>query len=113
MLCQSVYNLCLPRFLTSPLHYYLGFLPVLYTWFNKRRTAPVFLSSDSEQDDHPQTKSASPSQQLRGWKLLLLWFPAACDLTGTTVRNLFPIRPSPYQPSSFIASYEPRPMLIL
>jgi hypothetical protein len=23
---------------------------------------------------------------LRGWAVLLLWLPAACDLTGTTVR---------------------------
>jgi len=27
-------------------------------------------------------------QQLEGWKVLLLWIPAACDLTGTTLMNV-------------------------
>ncbi|KAG9318528.1 hypothetical protein JVU11DRAFT_619 [Chiua virens] len=66
------------------------FLPVLYTWFNTRRSnAPVFLPSESdEQDEQLQAKPVPHSQELRGWKLLLLWFPAACDLAGTTLMNV-------------------------
>ncbi|KAI6028447.1 hypothetical protein F5J12DRAFT_805453 [Pisolithus orientalis] len=48
-----------------------GFLPVLYTWFRSR-----------------YHKSAASEDELKGWKLLLLWFPAACDLTGTTLMNI-------------------------
>jgi drug/metabolite transporter (DMT)-like permease len=46
----------------------------------KHKSAPVQLP-DSE-DLQPLKPAA---QQLRGWKILLLWLPAACDLTGTTV----------------------------
>ncbi|OJA21119.1 hypothetical protein AZE42_08292 [Rhizopogon vesiculosus] len=67
----------------------LCFLPVAYTWLRARqRTAPVFLPSDLEEDVHPSTKLEEHSQELRGWKILLLWFPAACDLTGTTLMNV-------------------------
>ncbi|KIJ69344.1 hypothetical protein HYDPIDRAFT_123716 [Hydnomerulius pinastri MD-312] len=66
----------------------LCFLPVLYTWLSARRqAAPVFLPSDPDEDEHAPTKPTA-SQELRGWKLLLLWFPAACDLTGTTLMNV-------------------------
>ncbi|KAH0830610.1 hypothetical protein J3R83DRAFT_2065 [Lanmaoa asiatica] len=65
------------------------FLPVLYTWLTTRHNpAPVFLPSESDQDEQLPAKSAPPSQDLRGWKLLLLWFPAVCDLTGTTLMNV-------------------------
>jgi hypothetical protein len=58
----------------------LGFLPVAIAWLRmKHKSAPVQLP-DSE--DLPLKPAA---QQLRGWKILLLWLPAACDLTGTTV----------------------------
>lgn len=77
-----------PRFSLVRFAFILGFLPVLYTWLSTRRNpAPVFLPSEPDQDEQLQAKLAPPSQELRGWKLLLLWFPAACDLTGTTVRN--------------------------
>jgi len=67
----------------------LCFLPVLYTWLSTRRNpAPVFLPSEPDQDEQLQAKPAPPSQELRGWKLLLLWFPAVCDLTGTTLMNV-------------------------
>lgn len=69
---------------------FLGFLPVAYTWLRARqRTAPVFLPADLEEEVHPSTKLEEHCQELRGWKILLLWFPAACDLTGTTVRRSF------------------------
>ncbi|KAF8559623.1 hypothetical protein OG21DRAFT_1430574 [Imleria badia] len=66
----------------------LCFLPVLYTWLSTRRNpVPVFLPSEPDQDEQLQAK-LTPPQELRGWKLLLLWFPAACDLTGTTLMNV-------------------------
>ncbi|KAH7912142.1 hypothetical protein BJ138DRAFT_1061692 [Hygrophoropsis aurantiaca] len=67
----------------------LCFLPVIYTWIRtQRKAAPVFLPSDSDEDDHAPSKSAVSSQELRGWKILLFWFPAVCDLTGTTLMNV-------------------------
>jgi len=67
----------------------LGFLPVLYTWLTTRRNpSPVFLPSESDEDERLQTKPVPSSKELRGWKLLLLWFPAVCDLTGTTLMNV-------------------------
>ncbi|KAG6876660.1 hypothetical protein C0992_012158 [Termitomyces sp. T32_za158] len=63
----------------------LCFLPVLYTWVATHRQAPVHLPPDSEQDPHVAIKLGTSSQTLSGWKVLLLWIPAICDLTGTTV----------------------------
>ncbi|KAF5365781.1 hypothetical protein D9758_003181 [Tetrapyrgos nigripes] len=58
------------------------FLPVIYTWLRARQSSHIQLASeDSEQD-----KIAL--RPLDGWKLLLLWIPAACDLTGTTLMNI-------------------------
>ncbi|KAI6166970.1 hypothetical protein EDD17DRAFT_1850075 [Pisolithus thermaeus] len=66
------------------------FLPVLYTWLRSRyQSSPVFLPSDLDDNEPTSSKSVAPEDELRGWKLLLLWFPAACDLTGTTVRLFF------------------------
>ncbi|KAG1756450.1 uncharacterized protein EDB91DRAFT_1092729 [Suillus paluster] len=65
------------------------FLPVIYTWLRARqRTAPVFLSDLEEEDVHAPGKLEETCEELRGWKVLLLWFPAACDLTGTTLMNV-------------------------
>jgi len=62
--------------------YIAGFLPVLYNWLRTRRqTASVQLPSE------PSNKRDLESMPLTGWRVLLLWIPAACDLTGTTVRN--------------------------
>ncbi|KAH7924564.1 hypothetical protein BV22DRAFT_1195813 [Leucogyrophana mollusca] len=67
----------------------LCFLPVIYTWLRSRRqAAPVFLPSDVDEDSHGTGKLAESSQELRGWNVLLLWFPAVCDLTGTTLMNV-------------------------
>ncbi|PFH52399.1 hypothetical protein AMATHDRAFT_2134 [Amanita thiersii Skay4041] len=66
----------------------LCFIPVIYTWLKSRQpSSPVQLPPDGEQDS-PSTKLYSPSQELTGWKILLLWIPAACDLTGTTLMNV-------------------------
>ncbi|TFK64082.1 hypothetical protein BDN72DRAFT_846929 [Pluteus cervinus] len=62
----------------------LCFLPVIYTWLNSKRTAHVQLPSDSP----PTVSNKLAPQSLDGWKVLLLWIPAACDLTGTTLMNV-------------------------
>ncbi|KAL4067675.1 hypothetical protein V8B97DRAFT_1941309 [Scleroderma yunnanense] len=65
------------------------FLPILYTWLRaKYQSAPVFLPSDPGEDDTPSSKPVASAEDLTGWKVLLLWFPAACDLTGTTLMNV-------------------------
>ncbi|CAL1704208.1 unnamed protein product [Somion occarium] len=81
----------------------LCFLPVILTWLNaKRRTPAVHLPQteediDEDLDDEPSRPGSSSAakdfpdagpQHLRGWKCLLLWFPAVCDLTGTTLMNV-------------------------
>lgn len=59
---------------------------MLYNWLRTRRqTAPIQLPAE------PSGKQESEALPLTGWKVLLLWIPAACDLTGTTVRILFTI----------------------
>ena len=64
---------------------YLGFLPVIFTWLRARRQS-VQLPEDSEGDPQASHKiNLSQKEQLRGWKVLLLWLPTICDLTGTTV----------------------------
>ncbi|KAJ6546507.1 hypothetical protein DFH09DRAFT_1171218 [Mycena vulgaris] len=60
----------------------LCFLPVLYTWLQSRRQS-VHLP----EDDSIVPNKLAP-EQLTGWKILLLWIPAACDLTGTTLMNV-------------------------
>jgi drug/metabolite transporter (DMT)-like permease len=62
----------------------LCFLPVIYSWLANSRTSKVQLPIDSEQVPKP----VPTSEELTGWKILLLWIPAACDLTGTTLMNV-------------------------
>lgn len=62
------------------------FIPIFTAWVReKRRSQPVQLEPDSEHDPVPTKVVAQP---LSGWKMLLLWIPAACDLTGTTLMNV-------------------------
>jgi drug/metabolite transporter (DMT)-like permease len=62
-----------------------GFLPVIYTWFTTRRNS---LPLQPEDQTHVDNKSF---EHLAGWKVLLLWIPALCDLTGTTVSHQLPL----------------------
>jgi len=62
----------------------LCFLPVLYTWLRSRSQNSVQLPSEEEVASAPGKKL----QPLHGWKYLLLWAPAICDLTGTTLMNI-------------------------
>jgi hypothetical protein len=64
----------------------LCFLPVIYTWLQSRRQSPVQLPSEDE--SLVPNKGEPEPEQLSGWKILLLWIPAACDLTGTTLMNI-------------------------
>jgi len=61
-----------------PSHRTIGFLPALYAWI-KFRPPSVQL-----QEEEPLV--AKRGTTLEGWKVLLLWIPAMCDLTATTVR---------------------------
>jgi hypothetical protein len=66
-----------------------GFLPVLYTMLSARlRPSPVELpdeSTDGTLDELSESQKVPP-ERLTGRRILLLWLPALCDLTGTTVR---------------------------
>ncbi|KAJ7752026.1 hypothetical protein B0H16DRAFT_1547144 [Mycena metata] len=64
----------------------LCFLPVIYTWLQSRRQSPVQLPAE-DASLVPNKLDPEP-EQLTGWKVLLLWIPAACDLTGTTLMNV-------------------------
>lgn len=50
---------------------------MLWQWLSSRNKPPQL----PVEEDEP-TKKHPP---LTGWKVLYLWFPAFCDLTGTTV----------------------------
>lgn len=69
----------------------LCFLPVLYTIVASRwRTPSVHLPDESSEDtleDFSESQKTSP-ERLTGRRILLLWLPAICDLTGTTLMNV-------------------------
>ena len=91
----------------------LGFLPVIYSWLRTRRQSqPLALPADSEEEPADGAKTEIPHAPLEGWKVLLMWFPAACDLTGTTVRvPLLLVRRifSCHSPSVLSSTYLPLP----
>ncbi|CCL98945.1 uncharacterized protein FIBRA_00953 [Fibroporia radiculosa] len=67
----------------------LCFLPVIYAWLASKRARPALqLPPDAEEEPADGAKAQLSVQHLSGWKVLLLWFPAACDLTGTTLMNV-------------------------
>lgn len=99
-----------------------GFIPVLYTlaftrWKNSRSQQQHALSRNrNEADEDPllpasangttTTTTTKPrGKSLRGSNILLMWLPALCDLSGTTVR--FPL------PSSSIPPLVISPRLLL
>ncbi|KAH8993267.1 hypothetical protein EDB86DRAFT_3235009 [Lactarius hatsudake] len=69
----------------------LCFLPVLYEYLSKRwRTASIQLpeeDSDSTLAELSESQKLQP-KKLTGRRILLLWLPALCDLTGTTLMNV-------------------------
>jgi hypothetical protein len=79
-----------------------GFLPVLFTALSARwrsLSTPSIRLPDEPSDDDLDGLSESqklPAERLTGWRILLLWLPALCDLTGTTVRAFLPLRALSY-----------------
>ncbi|KAF8270274.1 hypothetical protein EI94DRAFT_1723208 [Lactarius quietus] len=69
----------------------LCFLPLLYEFLSKRlRTGAIRLpeeDSDSSLADLSESQKL-PLQKLTGRRILWLWLPALCDLTGTTLMNV-------------------------
>lgn len=102
-------SVSLPRFLLCSVYpFEQGFLPVIYTWFRSRRQSSVQLPEDLDDPLVPNKLVPEP-QQLSGSKILLLWIPAACDLTGTTVRCLVYLHPplSITLPAPLVNEYRP------
>ncbi|KDQ59423.1 hypothetical protein JAAARDRAFT_127293 [Jaapia argillacea MUCL 33604] len=74
----------------------LCFLPVIYAWAAlklKARNQPHHAHAHieaalDEEEDTAKSSVLTPTHPLTGWKVLLLWLPAACDLTGTTLMNV-------------------------
>lgn len=66
-----------------------GFLPVLYTTLSARWRAPSVQLSEESSDalDDLSESQKLPLEKLTGWRIMLFWLPALCDLTGTTVRT--------------------------
>ena len=74
---------------------WVGFIPILYSALSARwRTSSVLLPDELPDDslDGLSESQKFPQEKLTGRRVLLLWLPALCDLTGTTVRTLTPIR---------------------
>lgn len=63
----------------------LGFLPVFYALFSSYRKSRLQLPSNDSDDPVLIRSDLVKQRNLEGWSVLLLWIPAACDLTGTTV----------------------------
>ncbi|KAI0035975.1 hypothetical protein K488DRAFT_76307 [Vararia minispora EC-137] len=71
------------------------FLPVVATYaYSRLHPAPLHLPADREdaQSTEPLLDTDGPPKpaplQLSGYRILLLWLPAFCDLTGTTLMNI-------------------------
>ncbi|KAH8833544.1 hypothetical protein DL96DRAFT_444653 [Flagelloscypha sp. PMI_526] len=64
----------------------LCFLPVIFNLLRERfKTRPPHLPLDPHEEEPVLAK---PVRHLRGFNILLLWIPAACDLIGTTLMNI-------------------------
>lgn len=71
-----------------------GFLPVLYELLAKRWRAGSIQLPEEDSDADLSESQKLPPQKLTGRRILLLWLPALCDLTGTTVRSFLRLRHS-------------------
>lgn len=60
----------------------LCFLPVLFAYFRSKHQGFVQLPTE------PEAPHKLSPQSLDGWKVLLLWIPALCDLIATTLMNV-------------------------
>ena len=69
---------------------WVGFIPILYSTLSARWSKSSLRLPDESPDDSVDSISESqkvPQEKLTGRRILLLWLPAICDLTGTTVRT--------------------------
>jgi drug/metabolite transporter (DMT)-like permease len=69
---------------------WVGFIPILYSTLSARWRKSSLRLPDESPDDTLDSISESqkvPQEKLTGRRILLLWLPAICDLTGTTVRT--------------------------
>jgi len=76
---------------------WVGFFAILYSTLSTRWRESSIRLPDESSDDTLDSLSESqkvPQEKLTGRRVLLLWLPALCDLTGTTVRALAQL-PSP------------------
>lgn len=70
---------------------WVGFIPILYSALSTRwRESSIRLPDESSEDTLNDLSESQkvPQEELTGRRVLLLWLPALCDLTGTTVRAL-------------------------
>lgn len=71
---------------------WVGFIPILYSTLSARRresSIRIRLPDESSDDtfDGLSESQKLPQETLTGRRVFLLWLPALCDLTGTTVRT--------------------------
>ncbi|KAF8610843.1 hypothetical protein BDV93DRAFT_517936 [Ceratobasidium sp. AG-I] len=65
----------------------LCFLPILWQWIASRNSPPQ-LPLAEEEEESAQGAKVQANPALTGRKVLYLWLPAFCDLTGTTLMNV-------------------------
>ena len=67
---------------------------MIYATIAARWRGPSIQLPDESADNTLDDPAESPKMKpLTGRRILLLWLPALCDLTGTTVRALSDLRP--------------------
>lgn len=67
---------------------------MLYATISARWRGPSIQLPDESADNTLDDPAESPKMKpLTGRRILLLWLPALCDLTGTTVRAFADLRP--------------------
>lgn len=70
--------------------YCLGFIPVVYSAIYAKYHQKSVQLPEEEEETAPFTVDGKVTQRpkpMAGWSILLMWIPAVCDLTGTTVCN--------------------------
>jgi hypothetical protein len=66
----------------------LGFLPVLFAYIRSRHRQHPPALPDNVEETSSLAKPQPQRLPLSGWKFMLFWLPALCDLTATTVSTL-------------------------
>jgi hypothetical protein len=66
-----------------------GFLPVLFAALRQRHQRNGRNHLQQEPNQASEQPAKHHDKPLSGWKFLLFWLPALCDLTATTVSPSF------------------------